>query len=254
MTQGDDLVAAFDLERYRFIHLIGGGGKTTLMLAMARALAARGTRVLATTSTRIRRSEGEALEALLIGTDVAALAGQARAVLARRNPIVLASSLEDGKLLGFSARDLERLAATGIADTLIVEADGAASRPLKAHAPWEPVIASSADLVVAVVGAWCLGQPLNEGTVHRADLFAPRAGCAPGTPIEARHVAAILFHEDGYLAKVPRGADVMLAVTSRGGDDGGLAQALEAADESRRLKRVVRLEPVMTDLTGDPRG
>ena len=30
MTQGDDLIAAFDLERYRFIHLIGGGGKSAL--------------------------------------------------------------------------------------------------------------------------------------------------------------------------------------------------------------------------------
>ena len=45
------------------IHLIGGGGKTTFMLAMARALAGRGKRVIASTSTRITRSEGEALEA-----------------------------------------------------------------------------------------------------------------------------------------------------------------------------------------------
>lgn len=254
MTQGDDLIAAFDLERYRLIHLIGGGGKTTLMLAMARALAGRGQRAIATTSTRIRRSEGEALEALLIGTDVAALAEQARAVLARRTPIVLALRLEDDKLLGFSAEALESLAAAGIADTLIVEADGAASRPLKAHARWEPVIASSADLVVAVVGAWCLGQPLDERTVHRADLFARRVGCAHGSTLEVRHVAAVLFHEEGYLARVPRGADVMLAVTSRGNDDGGLAQAFEAADESHRLKRVVRLQPVRTDLPGDPRG
>ncbi|MCU0294142.1 MAG: selenium cofactor biosynthesis protein YqeC [Thermoanaerobaculaceae bacterium] len=254
MTRGDDLIAAFDLERYRFIHLIGGGGKTTLMLDMARALAGQGRRVIATTSTRIRRSEGEALEALLLGTDVAALAGQARAVLARRNPIVLAARVEDEKLLGFSASDLDLLAAAGIADALIVEADGAASRPLKAHAEWEPVIAPSADLVVVVVGAWCLGQPLDDRTVHRADLFARRAGCAPGALIEVRHVAAILLHEEGYLAKVPCDADVMLAVTSRGGDDGGLAQAIEAAAESQRLKRVVRLEPVMTDLPGDPLG
>jgi molybdenum cofactor cytidylyltransferase len=254
MTQGDELIAAFDLERYRFVHLIGGGGKTTLMLAMAKALAGRGKSVIATTSTRIRRSEGEALEALLIGNDVGELAEQARAVLASRNPIVLASRAEDEKVLGFSAGALESLAAAGIAHTLIVEADGAASRPLKAHAPWEPVIASPADLVVAVVGAWCLGQPLDERTVHRADLFAQRVGSALGTPLAVRHVAAILFHEEGYLARVPRGADVMLAVTSRRGDDGGLAQAIEGADETGRLKRVVRLESTMTDLLGTPRG
>ena len=250
MKQGDDLIAAFDLERYRFIHLIGGGGKTTLMLAMARALAGRGKRVIATTSTRIRRSEGEALEGLLIGPNVRELAEQARAALARLNPIVLASRVEDEKLLGFSAGALEYFATAGIADTLIVEADGSAGRPLKAHAAWEPVIASSADLVVVVVGAWCLGQPLDERTVHRADLLAQRTGCAHGTPLTVRHVAAILFHEEGYLAKVPREADVMLGITSRGGDDGELARELAGADERKRLKRVVRLESVMAGLPG----
>jgi probable selenium-dependent hydroxylase accessory protein YqeC len=245
-----DPIAAFDLPRYRFIHLIGGGGKTTLMLAMASALAGRGKRVIATTSTRIRRSEGKALEGQLIGPNVGELAEQARAALARQNPIVLASAVEDEKLLGFSAGALECLATAGVADTLIVEADGAAGRPLKAHASWEPVIAPSADLVVVVVGAWCLGQPLDERTVHRADLFAQRVGCAQGTPLTARHVAAILFHEEGYLQRVPWEADVMLAVTSRGGDDGGLAQELEARDESKRLKRVARLELVMANLPG----
>lgn len=247
MKQGDDLIAAFDLERYRFIHLIGGGGKTTLMLAMARALAGKGKRVIATTSTRIRRSEGEALEGLLIGLDVGELAERARSALARLNPIVLASRVEDEKLLGFSAGALEVLATTGIADTLIVEADGSAGRPLKAHAHWEPVIASSVDLVVVVVGAWCLGQPLDERTVHRADLAAQRMGCARGTPLTVRHVAAIVFHEEGYLAKVPGEADVMLGITSRGGDDGELARELAGADGRRRLKRVVRLESVTAD-------
>jgi len=247
MKQGDDLIAAFDLESYRFIHLIGGGGKTTLLFAMARALAGRGKRVIATTSTRMRRSEGEALEGLLIGPNVGELAEQAREALGRLNPVVLAARVEDEKLLGFSAGALEYFARAGIADTLIVEADGSAGRPLKAHAPWEPVIASPADLVILVVGAWCLGQPLDERTVHRADLLAQRIGCAHGTPLTVRHVAAILFHEEGYLAKVPRQADVMVGITSKAGDDGGLARQLAAADETKRLKRVVRLESVMAD-------
>jgi molybdenum cofactor cytidylyltransferase len=254
MRQGDELIAALDLERYRFIHLIGGGGKTTLMLAIARALAGRGKRVIATTSTRIRRSEGEAVGSLLIGPDVRQLAEQARATLARLNPVALASGLEDEKLLGFSAGALEYFATAGIADTLLVEADGSAGRPLKAHAPWEPVIAPAADLVIVVVGVWCLGQPLDERAAHRADLFAERVGCAHGTPLEVKHVAAILFHAEGYLAKVPREADVMVGITSRGGDDGGLARGLAGADERKRLKRVVRLASVIPDVTADRSG
>ncbi|HNX49597.1 MAG TPA: selenium cofactor biosynthesis protein YqeC [Thermoanaerobaculaceae bacterium] len=245
MKQSDELIAAFDLRRYRFIHLIGGGGKTTIMLAMARALSERGKRVIATTSTRVRRSEGEALGKPLLVPDVGELAEKARAALARRNPIVLARMVEGEKLLGFPAEALEHLSAEGVADTLIVEADGAAGRPLKAHAPWEPVIASSADLVIIVLGAWCLGQPLDEKTVHRAERFAERVRCPLGTPLTAEHVVAILFHEDGYLRSVPSKADVMVGITSRADNDGGLARQVAAADVNRRLKRVVRWESVV---------
>jgi probable selenium-dependent hydroxylase accessory protein YqeC len=248
MNHEAELIAAFDLERYRFIHLIGGGGKTSLMLAAARALAGRGRRVLATTSTRIRRCEGEALRALLIVSDADELAAKTRAALARHNPVVLARTAEGEKLLGFPAEELEHLAAGKVADALLVEADGAAGRPLKAHAPWEPVIALSADLVIIMVGAWCLGQPLDGRTVHRAELFAERVVCARQEPLAARHVAAILFQERGYLAKVPHQADVMVAVTSRDGDDGGLVQALEAADAERRLQRVVLLDEAAVGL------
>jgi hypothetical protein len=59
---------------------------------------------------------------------------------------------------------------------------------------------------------------------------------------DAGVVAAILFHEEVYPQKVPREADVMLAVTSIGRDDGELGRELEGADHQRRLKRVVHLK------------
>jgi hypothetical protein len=60
-----------------------------------------------------------------------------------------------------------------------------------------------------------------------------------------------VFREEGYLARVPREAEVMLGAATRGDDDGRLARELAAADESGRLTRIVRLEPVVTDLPGD---
>jgi len=223
------LLAAFDLEHRRMVHLIGGGGKTTLLGGMARALAGLGKRVAVTTSTRILTSEGVKIGAVRIGE---------RGDIERGSPVVLVRAESGEKLLGYSAEEIDAFAE--LADVVLVEADGSAGRPLKAHAEWEPVIASSADLVVAVVGAWCLGEPLDDDAVHRAELFASRVGCALGTALEVRHVVEILFHEKGYLAKVPPRADVMLAVTSRSSDDGGLALGIAQA-QAGRVMRVVSI-------------
>jgi probable selenium-dependent hydroxylase accessory protein YqeC len=244
MTRTGDLVATLDLARYRCVHLVGGGGKSTLMLVAARALAELGRRTVATTTTRIRRSEAEMLGVPVVGTDIGDVIERARAALAARNPVAVARGAEGEKLRGFSPEEIDRLAGSGAADALVVEADGSAGRPLKAHEAHEPVIAPSADLAVFVVGAWCLGEPLDDRTVHRAALFARRLGCRTGEFIEPRHVAAILFHPDGWLARLPSRVDAAVAIVSRTGDDGGLAVAIADADRGRRLSRVVRLPPL----------
>ena len=87
------------------------------------------------------------------------------------------------------------------ADHVIVEADGAAGRPLKAHRPWEPVIPACTDLTVCLAGASGLGRPVSEAC-HCPDLFASLAGITPDTPVLAEHVAAVLNREglaDCYL-------------------------------------------------------
>jgi len=50
---------------------------------------------------------------------------------------------------------------------VLVEADGAAGRPLKAWAAWEPVIPGQTCLLVVMAGASGLGRPLTPAWVHR---------------------------------------------------------------------------------------
>ena len=109
--------------------IIGAGGKTTALLALARALSDR--RVLLTTSTHIYPVAPPDSRALLIDPDADAL--------------------------------LDALAAPGI-----VCADGAHRLPLKLHRADEPAVPPESGLCLIVAGLSAWGQPVCK-SVHRYD-------------------------------------------------------------------------------------
>ena len=63
-----------------------------------------------------------------------------------------------------------------LADKVIVEADGADGRPIKAPEDWEPVIPTFANLVIPVVGLDCVGKPASEDWVFRIERFLALTG------------------------------------------------------------------------------
>lgn len=146
--------------------VIGSGGKTSLLTALARELP--GTVVL-TTTTHILPFEGVRLLVSPTAADV-------RAALAESSVICTGSRDEkNGKLV---APSLGIDALADLADYVIVEADGARRLPLKAHAAWEPVIPACSDRTVLVLGASGLDHPVCE-KVHRPEIFCRLTGCAP---------------------------------------------------------------------------
>ena len=152
--------------------IIGGGGKTTLLYRLARELEGRGS-VIVTTSTHIFKP-----------TDLpfALTAEKVSGILCVGTPC------ENGKL---SAPQQSFGELTALADYVLVEADGSAGRPLKAHAPHEPVIPCEANQVICVAGASGLNRPAAE-TAHRPERFMALSGSETAT---SEAVAAVLNKE-----------------------------------------------------------
>lgn len=216
---------------YSDVWLMGGGGKTTLMYKMARAWATQGKSVICTTTTRIFPPSKDQCPDIRYG-DVAAVTGS---VHDRPTPLVtLARGIESGKCVGYTADEVGAL--TVLADHVVVEADGAAGRPLKAHASYEPVISRTASCVVAVVGGWSVGRPLNEDHVHRPDRFAELSGLAPGETVTAASVADVILHDEGWGSAVPSTADFFVLVT---GADSGIGDALSGHVNAARLTGIL---------------
>ena len=178
------------------VSVIGSGGKTSFLRWLSGCLS--GT-VILTTSTHILPFPGIPLVDVSGLTREQALRG-IRSALAESRIICLGKSEPTGKLADPSAV-LPFEAFLPEADHILVEADGSAGRPLKAHRPWEPVIPSCSDETVCLVGASGLGRPVSEAC-HCPELFASLAGISPDTPVSEAHIAAVLNREalaDCYL-------------------------------------------------------
>ncbi len=151
--------------------IIGSGGKTTLLLRLAEELREQGS-VLVTTSTHIFPPQG---------MPVRTRTGRVRGVCCVGSPCV--------EKLSAPAQPFEELAA--LADFVLVEADGSARLPLKAHASYEPPIPPNANNRILVVGVSGLGRPVCEAA-HRPERFRALSGSETASP-EA--VAAVIRAE-----------------------------------------------------------
>lgn len=94
----------------------------------------------------------------------------------------------------------------------LVEGDGSKGKPLKGFAPYEPVIPKETDLVLILVGADGLVQPLSEDTVHRSQLFKEITHLKDGDAIALEDVIRVISAPQGPMVKMPESAKKMIVI------------------------------------------
>lgn len=204
-----DFCGALGLGRTGVITLVGAGGKTSLLFRLARETVDGGGSALTTTTTRIETPAPHQCPHVVVAADYVDLKVRlSEALLRHRHVTAAAEQGAAGKLIGLSPMTVDRLDRERVFDRVLVEADGAARRPLKAPAAHEPVIPASSCRVVVVAGLSGLGQPLAEERVFRSQRFAALAGLTPGAIVSPAALAALVSHPEGGLKAVPDGCPV----------------------------------------------
>lgn len=202
------LVSSFDIDaRTHVVALVGAGGKTSCMFRLAAEMVAEGRRVVTTTTTKIFRPTRQQSPALLIIEEDPRLDTLPRLLAVTGHVTVGTRVLPTGKLDGVSESDLDAIRAQS--DIILVEADGAAGHAVKAPESWEPVIPSSADLVIPVAGLDCVGKPADDETVFRVQRFLDVTGISDGDPITPHVLARLFSSPAGALRGVPSPARVV---------------------------------------------
>jgi molybdenum cofactor cytidylyltransferase len=197
------LAQALRLSSAKTVAFAGAGGKTTAMFQLAKELAP----CIVTTTTHLGAWQIDLADRhFIVGPDedqmifneIEALAG---------NGVTLVTGIKtnDERFAGPSDRQLLKLKEmAGYHDLpLLIEADGARQKPLKAPADHEPAIPDFADVVVIVASLSGLGKPLTEEWVHRAEAFGQLGNCELGKPITPEALMRVLTHPQGGLKNIP---------------------------------------------------
>lgn len=189
------------------ISVVGGGGKSAFIYRFAQLLRAQGLAVGITTTTKMEQNHplGGVVDKWIIGavprTGMAASVTSAPASVApvhksidtealHKDPLhalgsvtLLARTSSGGKWYGYDPSRVEQLQRLGMFDVLLVEADGSAGVPLKCPKLAEPVIPSTSNMVVGVLGLSAMGKTPSEKTIHRFDEFCQLPGVDTHAPI-----------------------------------------------------------------------
>lgn len=180
----------------RLIAVAGAGGKKSTMYALAaRCLGRAGL----TTTVNCPYPPAELGVQLVIGEEATLL----EAVCATPREYCRVFFAQPGKYedlaTGIRPELVTQIHAAQVFDLLLVKADGARRRLIKAPADGEPIYPPGTELVLYVVSAHALGRKLNSGVAHRLEEFAALTGIEEETTIGSEHIVKLLTSSAGAL-------------------------------------------------------
>jgi probable selenium-dependent hydroxylase accessory protein YqeC len=198
------LIESLDLRVREVISLVGAGGKTTLMFRLAKELLLAGKKLVTTTTTKILEPSSEETPCLFVYSDEEKLKQLALQHIAQFGHVTLARErLESMKLEGISPDLVGLLCNSPEIDLMIIEADGAAGRPVKAPREWEPVIPSHTTLVIGLLGVDGVGKELNEENLFQAERISQLTGIPMGEKMTCEGMAILMVHPQGIFKGSP---------------------------------------------------
>jgi probable selenium-dependent hydroxylase accessory protein YqeC len=199
------LRAALSLTGREHIALVGAGGKTTLMLALAEEIRRAGKRVITSTTTKVWHHQAMKAPRVVYTGSLQSWKDQLEEGLAGAGHVFVGRCvLESGKVDGIAPSVSDHIFRDFEADCLLVEADGAAGLPVKTPAAHEPVIPASATMVVAMMGLEAVNSALCSEVVFRLDETRNITGLAMSMPLTPTALSRLFLHPDGLFKGAPR--------------------------------------------------
>ncbi|HLZ81087.1 MAG TPA: selenium cofactor biosynthesis protein YqeC, partial [Ktedonobacteraceae bacterium] len=162
-----------DISPGSLISIVGAGGKTTTMYTLASELAAKGLRVVTTTTTNIYFPSHGETDTLIVSAETSTLLKMVNSAWKQYQRItVAAKAIGAGKVSGLQPDQPFELLIKGGADVVIVEADGARHSMIKAPAEHEPVVPLQTHIALLLMNAEAINQTLSAEIAHRPECIA----------------------------------------------------------------------------------
>lgn len=178
-----------DLEKGEIISIIGGGGKTTSLFLLAEELKGLGKKLMVTTTTAIYNPRE--------GYDYHYLDEIPKSFIPSPASITVYGRKIDGrKLLGEDTHNFREIIGRQVFDFVLIEADGAKCKPIKAAASHEPVIIDLTTKTLAVIGLDSFDRRIDN-VVHRPEIFGKIVGKEACERISVDDIVNLALDERG---------------------------------------------------------
>ena len=197
-----------------FISLVGAGGKSTLLNRLAEELLIKNKRIILTTTTKMFAWQSASFMKkgkLVEDHDEETIRKFIKKYFSVKSKTgrlaVIGEKIEDNgeeKVSGPSPDWLDKWWEDKLVNYFLVEADGAAGRPVKAPASHEPVIPLSTTDLIGTIGIDALGLSLQEENVFRSEIFSQLTGLKLGEKIGIEALALLICHPQGLFKGAPQ--------------------------------------------------
>jgi probable selenium-dependent hydroxylase accessory protein YqeC len=236
-------VEEFDIDirsgKRELVTLVGAGGKTSTMFALAGELKLQGRSVLVTTTTAIYYPEAHCFDEIILSDKIEFQSFKMTSEVAI---YVLGSKVnEDGKLLGVNKELINNIFRSNIFDYILVEGDGSKRLPIKAPAEHEPVVPELTTKVIGVIGMDALGKEINSENVHRPELFCEIVNCSIGDYIDEDKILRLIQCKNGLFKGTPKNAGKYLLLNKVEANRDYVAIEFIKSEVSRRKLNVMKI-------------
>jgi probable selenium-dependent hydroxylase accessory protein YqeC len=227
------------------ISIVGGGGKTTCMFRLAAELKKNKKKVLVTTTTKIyypKKSEF-IYDEVYIGKNVFSI--KEKVPQKDSGCIVVAADsylAGDSKLHGFNCDQITNIYKLQLFDFILIEADGARQKPVKAPGKNEPVIPKETSIIIGMIGFTCFGRPISEKTVHRVENFCSITGTSEGEIIDREAISELVKSTTGLFKGIPANATKIFLINQVDTEyqaQNALALARYIAESSSHIDKII---------------
>ena len=223
------LADCLGLGQRELVSVVGAGGKSTLLLQLADELTIAGSSVALTTTTKMGTDQ------IPPGATVIRRLDEPTGALT-----FLLGEIDEPKVIGVKPEVVDSLFSSGKFDYVLVEADGARRRSIKAPANHEPVIPSLATTVILVAGLDAIDGRIAD-VAHRPENVASILGREVTDVVRPLDLVTLILSTDGGLARVPTRARVVVTLTYDEPND-HLDEVSHTLAEDVRLERVISFE------------
>lgn len=191
-----------NIKKKEVISFVGGGGKTTSIKSLAKELSDIGMKVLITTTTKIfepMEDEGEYFFIENIPRNFKPDKGTIT---------IFGENIRDGKLIGATIDKIDNINNRGLFDYILIEADGAKRKPIKAPDLHEPLIGPSTTITIGVMGIDAIGLEIVEDMVHRPEILKHLLNVGENHIINSNDIVNLSLHPKG-LFKSSKGKKIL---------------------------------------------